>query len=337
MRLKPSILTIAMGPVFVTKSGVPTGSNCSWSVTYTYEVKDACDNMVSPSPTVTYSGGDNTNPIVSCPVVPASVWPNSGSNYLNSGIGWDATATDNCSQPTLQYQLSGATQGIGTTLNNVTFNFGSTLVTWTATDGCGRTAVCSYIINVSDNEPPQITCPPTITVSCSTEVPASYVNYASFVVAGGSANDLSGLDESSFTLFSQTSDGNSCPETITRIYQIADILGNTAQCSQNVIVDDNTAPIFTTIAGTLNRTLQCNDATGIASAQALAPVATDNCDNTLVPVKTSGVFVQGTCPQAGSYTNTWTVTDDCGNSSAVSYKLFQFLTIHLLHLQDLPI
>ena len=31
----------------------------------------------------------------------------------------------------------------------------------------------------------------------------------------------------------------------------------------------------------------------------------------------AGVFVAGSCPQAGTYTNTWTVTDDCGNVSAV--------------------
>jgi hypothetical protein len=34
-------------------------------------------------------------------------------------------------------------------------------------------------------------------------------------------------------------------------------------------------------------------------------VATDNCDNALTLVKTAGSFVIGSCPQTGTYTNTW--------------------------------
>ena len=50
------------GNVIVTKSGSPTGNDCNWSVTYTYEVKDACNNIVTPSPTITYTGKDQTAP-----------------------------------------------------------------------------------------------------------------------------------------------------------------------------------------------------------------------------------------------------------------------------------
>jgi hypothetical protein len=36
----------------------------------------------------------------------------------------------------------------------------------------------------------------------------------------------------------------------------------------------------------------------------------DNCDpNVSDIVKTSGAFVSGACPEAGTYTNTWEVTD----------------------------
>jgi large repetitive protein len=73
------------------------------------------------------------------------------------------------------------------------------------------------------------------------------------------------------------------------------------------------------MAGALDATLACNDVAGIAAAQAMFPVANDNCDNDVSDiVKVAGDFVPSmSCPQEGTYTNTWTVTDACGNVSAI--------------------
>ncbi|MDX9772366.1 MAG: hypothetical protein RBT02_02975, partial [Bacteroidales bacterium] len=67
----PSIATIAAlysdncgGTITVTKSGTPTGNDCSWSVTYTYTVRDWRGNYVSSVPSITYSGGDQTAPVL---------------------------------------------------------------------------------------------------------------------------------------------------------------------------------------------------------------------------------------------------------------------------------
>ncbi len=89
--------------------------------------------------------------------------------------------------------------------------------------------------------------------------------------------------------------------------------------TQVITIFDATAPTWTTAAGALDMTLECSNAAGIAAAQAMFPVATDNCDaNVTNIVKISGAFVPSVaCPQAGTYTNTWTVADDCGNVSAV--------------------
>ncbi len=112
----------------------------------------------------------------------------------------------------------------------------------------------------------------------------------------------------------------SCPQagTYTNTWTVADDCGNvSATFTQVITIIDNTAPTWTTAATALNTTLQCSDASGIATAQAMFPVAGDNCDaNVANIVKISGAFVAGSCPQAGTYTNTWTVTDDCGNVSA---------------------
>ena len=67
---------------------------------------------------------------------------------------------------------------------------------------------------------------------------------------------------------------------------------------------------WATPAGGLDRTVECGDASGLNSAQSLEP-ETDKCDFTLN--KTSGSFVQNSnCPNKGTYTNTWSFTDDCG-------------------------
>jgi hypothetical protein len=106
--------------------------------------------------------------------------------------------------------------------------------------------------------------------------------------------------------------------TYTNTWVAKDACGNvSATYTQIITIKDTKAPTWTTLAGALDKTLECNDAAGLAAAQALAPVATDNCDITLVPDKTTGSFKVGSCPQAGTYTNTWIVKDDCGNTSAV--------------------
>ena len=64
-----------------------------------------------------------------------------------------------------------------------------------------------------------------------------------------------------------------------------------------------------TAPGALDVTVSCEDSAGLAAAQNLEPEP-DKCTFTLN--KTSGPFVEGNCPSAGTYTNTWNFTDACG-------------------------
>src|SRR5690606_21960552 len=111
-----------------------------------------------------------------------------------------------------------------------------------------------------------------------------------------------------------------CPEegTYTNTWTVTDCAGNvSAVYTQVITIEDTQAPTCTTAGSSDDITLECSDASGLATAQSQAPVATDNCDVTLTPVKSAGSFVAGACPEAGTYTNTWIVTDCAGNVSAV--------------------
>jgi len=82
--------------------------------------------------------------------------------YSHHGSGWDATATDNDAVASLTYVLSGATTGSGSYLDGVVFNLGNTTVTWTAIDINGNISICTFEVNVIDNEAPVISCPPAL-------------------------------------------------------------------------------------------------------------------------------------------------------------------------------
>ncbi|MEM7391198.1 MAG: GEVED domain-containing protein, partial [Verrucomicrobiota bacterium] len=87
-----------------------------------------------------------------------------------------------------------------------------------------------------DSTAPVVSCPATITVDCDISEAPAYVSLVDFQNAGGSATDVCGLDPMSFMLISEVSDTNSCPETVTRTYEISDFNGNTSTCQQVISI-----------------------------------------------------------------------------------------------------
>ena len=106
---------------------------------------------------------------------------------------------------------------------------------------------------------------------------------------------------------------------IVRNWIATDACGNvTAPYRQTINIKDLTPPAWITVSGSLDRQIQYGDAAALAAAQLLFPVAGDNCDNDVTNIiKTPGSFVAGyPCSHGGTYTNSWTVNDGCGNASA---------------------
>jgi autotransporter-associated beta strand protein len=293
-----------------------TGDDCNWTVTYTYSVKDVCNNTLTnqsysntgsdqTAPSFTgapYSGTTGTN---ACKADAATAAPFNASNAITG-------YTDNC-LGTVTAQLTNTT---------VTGDDCSWTVTYTFSvkDICNNTlASQSYSNTGSDQVAPSWTTAAgalDVTKQCS-DAAGIAAAQAMFPVAADNCDaDVTNIVKTSGAFVA-----GSCPEagSYTNTWVVTDQCGNTsAVYTQVITIIDNTAPTWSTAAGALDITKQCSDAAGIAAAQAMVPIATDNCDGNVTNiVKTSGAFVAGACPEAGTYTNTWVVTDNCGNTSAV--------------------
>ena len=127
-----------------------TGSGCDFSVTKNWTVTDACGNTGTASQTLNFKR-DLVKPAITCDSYEVI------ENPLNQNCTFDKvlkpTVSDNCTatnEIVVTYSLSGATTVIETALtsNPVTFNKGITTVTYTATDLCGNTSTCSFLVTV---------------------------------------------------------------------------------------------------------------------------------------------------------------------------------------------
>lgn len=104
----------------------------------------------------------------------------------------------------------------------------ATSFTYTVQDACVQTATAQVSLNLIDNKPPLITCPPDITVPCGQEFNTGFTGMATaFDECGGFVtivfhDDLSGL--------------SGCEGVISRTWSATDPGGNTSFCIQVITV-----------------------------------------------------------------------------------------------------
>ena len=119
--------------------------------------------------------------------------------------------------------------------------------------------------------------------------------------------------------------GSNCNQTFTLTLTVTKSECSST-CSKTVNVNETIAPTITSIAGSLNHTLQCSDATGLTNALLENPTATDNCTNTPTIHLLSDVSTPDlSCANAYVRVRTWNFTDVCGNTSA---SFVQTITVH---------
>ncbi|HTO37630.1 MAG TPA: HYR domain-containing protein [Brumimicrobium sp.] len=305
----------------------------------TWTATDAAGNTATCTQTVTVV--DNQIPVFDdCINAQQDVVADAGvCTYTHVGTAWDATATDNCGIATIEYNLTGATSGNGTTLNGVVFEPGTTTVTWTVTDESGNAVTCSFdVVNSDDENPSILTC-----INAQQEVETN-AGMCTFTQTGAAwditADDNCGVATITYVLSGATTASGSTTlsgvefevGTTTVTWTVTDNAGNIATCTFDVVVTDDQDPSFTTCGAAGNQTVSSDAAACFYTHVGTAwdAVATDNCGSgaglavtyTLTGATTgSGLSLDGVVFNLGTTTVTWTATDEEGNVITCSFDV----------------
>ena len=256
------------------------------TTTITWLATDASGNTASCEQDITVV--DVEAPVITCAT--AVTVSNDTGECEADVVLTTATATDNCAVATVVSDHA-----------SVTYPVGTTTVTWLATDIYGNTSNCTQDVTVNDTEVPVITCATDVTVSNDAGVCEAEV-----LLTDATATDNCGVA----TVVSDHANPFTYPVGTTTVTWLAtDIHGNTANCTQDVTVNDTEAPVITCPAPvTVN-----NDA-GVCGADVtlLLATANDNCD--AAPAITND-HASVSFP-VGTTDVTWTATDIYGNNSS---------------------
>jgi hypothetical protein len=161
-------------------------------------------------------------PVITCPV--NQTVNTADASCTSAAVTYATpTATDNCAPAPTLTRISGPGSGSA-------FPAGTTNVVWRATDGAGRTATCSFAVTVTDNTPPVINCPGSVSVF-GTGTPCG-VNVTYPVPT---ASDNCGTP--AVFLQSGVVSGSNFPAgTTVNVFRATDARGTTATCSFSVTV-----------------------------------------------------------------------------------------------------
>jgi len=171
---------------------------------------------------------DTTKPVITiCAATPADISANTSCEATTLDLTGGVTATDNSGVTPVITQSPVA----GTTLYP-----GTNLITITATDGAGNTATCTVNQKVVDSAKPSVTCP-----GNQIETPDFAGNFTLYDYTGiVTATDNCGIP----TVTQSPVAGTVITVTTTITMTATDGAGNKNTCTFDVILPDNTAPVF---------------------------------------------------------------------------------------------
>jgi hypothetical protein len=270
----------------------------------TYVATDECGNVSLPF-TVTITVNDNVAP--TWVTVPGS---------LNATFTCNAdvvvppvpVATDNCPMNTATVTVLSDV----TTPSGVCDDQYVRVITYVATDECGNVSLpFTVTITVNDNVAPTwVTVPGSLnaTFTCNADVVVPPVPVAT---------DNCPMNTATVTVLSDvTTPSGVCDDQYVRVitYVATDECGNVSlPFTVTITVNDNVAPTWVTVPGSLNATFTCNADVVVPPV----PVATDNCpqNTATVTILSDETFPSGPCDDQYLRVITYVATDECGNVS----------------------
>ncbi len=271
---------------------VSDGSHCPQIITRTYGATDACGNQTTCTQHILIY--DMTPPVIACPQdvvvecidevpeadVQTVVWHDNCT--AESDVTWVGDVSDMAHCPEIITR------------------------TYRVTDACGNHVTCIQYITIQDHTPPVIACPGDLEVECMEEVPVpdiATISWSDNCAIGGEVRWVQDV-----------SDGNHCPEVITRTYRATDGCGNQATCTQHILIRDITPPVIECPGDVA---VECIEEVPVPEPFSVS--AMDNCDGGTAVTWVRDISDGRHCPEV--ITRTYRATDACGNQVSCTQKI----------------
>jgi len=200
--------------------GLASGSSFPKGITTViFKVTDA--SGLTKTCTFKITVNDTENPVITCP---SSQSRNADTGLCTAVTTYSMpTATDNCAPAPTVVRVSGPASGSA-------FSVGTTTCVWRSTDGASRSSTCSFMVTVTDNQAPGISCPANQSV---TAAPGQCS--ATFYYSNPTATDNCGVI--SVYLLNGLASGSLFPQGATvNTWRAVDVNGLSQTCSFSVTV-----------------------------------------------------------------------------------------------------
>jgi hypothetical protein len=208
-----------------------------------------------------------------------------------------------------RYLIVGTGESAIGSASGKTFPVGITTIVYTLADH--PTVTCSFTVTVQDKTPPVITCPVSLNLSCSKDIPPVYLSVAS------AADNCTPADQIEVKFVKEEKINQTCLESFTliRTYRATDDAGNTSTCAQTITVNDNEAPRFNELQPTSPLNVSCySDVPAVNTFTGRDNCTPDDELEDLIAVFNQ-VKTPGSCENNYTLTRTWTLSDACGNTA----------------------